>query len=58
MLTKELSNAVTQREAYGLNQPLYLANVAKELFAEARRKGMGRLDFAAIHRFLAECAAE
>lgn len=42
--------------AYELNQPLYLANVSKELFAEARRKGMGRLDFAAIHRFLAERA--
>lgn len=42
--------------AYELSQPLYLANVSKELFAEARRKGMGRLDFAAIHRFLAERA--
>ncbi len=40
--------------AYELNQPLYLANVTKEVFAEARRKGMGRLDFAAIHRFLEE----
>lgn len=44
--------------AYELSQPLYLANVSKVLFAEARRKGMGRLDFAAIHRFLAERAAE
>jgi len=42
--------------AYELNQPLYLANVTKELFAEARRKGMGRLDFAAIHRFLEQQA--
>lgn len=42
--------------AYELNQPLYLANISKELFAEARQKGMGRLDFAAIHRFLAERA--
>ncbi len=40
--------------AYELNQPLYLANVAKELFAEANKKGMGRLDFAAIHKFLEE----
>lgn len=40
--------------AYELNQPLYLANVAKELFAEANKKGLGRLDFAAIHRFLEE----
>lgn len=43
--------------AYEVNQPIYLANVTKELFAEARRKGMGRLDFAAIHRFLAERTA-
>ncbi len=40
--------------AYELNQPLYLANLAKELFAEANHKGMGRLDFAAIHKFLEE----
>ncbi len=38
--------------AYELNHPLYLANLTKEVFGEARRKGMGRLDFAAIHRFL------
>ena len=38
--------------AYEHQQPLYLANVAKELFAAARKQGMGRLDFAAIHRFL------
>lgn len=40
--------------AYELQQPLYLANVAKELFAKANQKGMGRLDFAAIHAYLAE----
>ncbi len=40
--------------AYEMNQPLYLANVAKELFAEANKKGMGRLDFAAIHKYLEE----
>ncbi|MEM6321743.1 MAG: NAD(P)-dependent oxidoreductase [Bacteroidota bacterium] len=38
--------------AYENKQPLYLANVAKELFAEADKAGMGRLDFAAIHRYL------
>lgn len=38
--------------AYELNQPLYLANLTKEIFAEANNKGMGRLDFAAIHRWL------
>ena len=40
--------------AYEMNQPLYLANVAKELFAEANKKGMGRLDFAAIYKYLEE----
>ena len=38
--------------AYAMDQPLYLANLAKELFASAKQKGMGRLDFAAIHKFL------
>ncbi len=40
--------------AYELNQPLYLANLSKEIFAEANSKGMGRLDFAAIHKYLEE----
>jgi len=40
--------------AYELNQPLYLANIAKELFSEANKNGLGRLDFAAIHQFLAK----
>lgn len=38
--------------AYEHDQPLYLANMAKELFAAANNAGMGRLDFAAIHRYL------
>ena len=38
--------------AYELNQPLYLANMAKELYANANNSGMGRLDFAAIHKYL------
>lgn len=38
--------------AYELQQPLYLANLTKELYASAVKEGMGRLDFAAIHRFL------
>ena len=40
--------------AYELNQPLYLANVAKEIFAEANKKGMGRMDFGAVHKYLEE----
>jgi 3-hydroxyisobutyrate dehydrogenase-like beta-hydroxyacid dehydrogenase len=39
--------------AYENDQPLYLANLTKELFADAKQYGMGRLDFAAIHRYLA-----
>lgn len=38
--------------AYEHQQPLYLANLAKELFAAANKQGMTRLDFAAIHRYL------
>jgi len=49
---KDLHLAATT--AYELNQPLYLANLTKELFAEANNKGMGRLDFAAIHKYLEE----
>lgn len=40
--------------AYELGQPLYLANLTKELFADAKKSGYSRLDFAAIHRFLSE----
>ena len=38
--------------AYEHQQPLYLANLAKEIYAGATRKGLGREDFSAIHRFL------
>ena len=38
--------------AYEHDQPLYLANMAKEIFAAANKAGMGRLDFAAVHRYL------
>ncbi|MEM9931734.1 MAG: NAD(P)-dependent oxidoreductase [Bacteroidota bacterium] len=38
--------------AYEEGQPLYLANLTKEVFAAARKAGMGRLDFAAIHQYL------
>jgi len=40
--------------AYENKQPLYLANLTKEIFAEANKQGMGRLDFAAIHKYLEE----
>ncbi|MEM7368853.1 MAG: NAD(P)-dependent oxidoreductase [Bacteroidota bacterium] len=38
--------------AYELQQPLFLANVTKELFAKAIQEGMGREDFAAIHKLI------
>ncbi|MEM1358120.1 MAG: NAD(P)-dependent oxidoreductase, partial [Bacteroidota bacterium] len=38
--------------AYEVGQPLYLANIAKELFAGATQAGLGREDFAAIHAYL------
>lgn len=38
--------------AYEENQPLPMANVAKEIYAQAKKQGLGRLDFAAIHRFM------
>lgn len=38
--------------AYEENQPLPMANAAKELYAQAKKQGLGRLDFAAIHRFM------
>jgi 3-hydroxyisobutyrate dehydrogenase-like beta-hydroxyacid dehydrogenase len=48
---KDLHLAATT--AYELNHPLYVANLTKEFFAAANAKGMGRLDFAAIHKYLA-----
>ena len=38
--------------AYEVNQPLYLNGITEELYAAANRAGMGRLDFAAVHRQL------
>ncbi|MEL6143462.1 MAG: NAD(P)-dependent oxidoreductase [Bacteroidota bacterium] len=38
--------------AYESGQPLYLANLTKEIYAAAKDHGMGRLDFAAIHQYL------
>ncbi len=38
--------------AYEQNQPLYLANLTKEIYAEATKNGMGRLDFSAIYKYL------
>ncbi|MEL6668775.1 MAG: NAD(P)-dependent oxidoreductase [Bacteroidota bacterium] len=40
--------------AYEAGQPLYLANMAKELYASANQAGLGRADFAAIHQYLSQ----
>lgn len=40
--------------AYENDQPLYLANAAKEMFEGAKAKGMGRMDFSAIFKYLEE----
>lgn len=44
---------VTQT-AYEHDQTLFMANIAKEIFMNAKRKGMARLDFAAVHKYLKE----
>jgi len=38
--------------AYELNQPLFLANLTKEIYAGANQNGMGRDDMSAIYKFL------
>ncbi|MEM1321200.1 MAG: NAD(P)-dependent oxidoreductase [Bacteroidota bacterium] len=38
--------------AYEHSTPQYLSGMSKELYANAKQKGMGRLDFSAIYRFL------
>ncbi len=42
--------------AYENKQPLYLSNLAKEIYTEANRSGMSRMDFSAIHKYLEEKA--
>lgn len=38
--------------AYETNQPLPIANLTKELYGQAKKEGMGRLDMSAIYKFL------
>ena len=40
--------------AYENNQPLYLANLAKEVYENAKKSGLGREDFSAVYKFLSE----
>jgi len=43
---------LASQTAYEHQQPLLLANLAKEIYANAVKQGYNRLDFAAIHKFL------
>lgn len=38
--------------AYEQDQPLPMANLAKEIYAKAKQEGFGREDFAAVHKVL------
>lgn len=40
------------RAAYEVGQPLYLANVTKEIFSAAKQAGLGRKDFSAVHSYI------
>ncbi len=40
--------------AYEVNQPLFLSNLSKEIYTEANKAGMGRLDMSAIFKYLEE----
>lgn len=40
------------KTAAGEGQPLFLANLVKELFLAARESGLARDDFSAVHRYL------
>ena len=45
---------LASQTAYEHQQPLLLANLTKEIYANAIQKGYSRLDFAAIHKYLEE----
>ena len=49
-MLKDLNLATTT--AQEIEQPLYMANMAKELYNKANQEGHSRLDFSAIHRYL------
>ncbi len=50
LMQKDLHLAATT--AYELEQPLLMANLAKEIYAKAKQKGLGRKDFGAVHEYL------
>ena len=42
------------KTASGEGQPLFLANLVKELFQAAKEQGLAREDFSAVHQYLRE----
>ena len=48
LMYKDLQLAA--QTAYEYQQPLFMANLAKERYAQAVQKGEGRSDFSAIHK--------
>lgn len=44
--------------AYEHQQPLFLANLAKELYAQAIQAGLGREDFSTVHQWMGGEGAE
>lgn len=45
---------LARQTAYEHQQSLFLAGVTEDIYARAKAAGMGRLDFAAVHRVLAD----
>lgn len=45
---------LASQTAYEHEQPLFLASIAKKLYAKGVKQGLGRLDFSAIHKLLKE----
>lgn len=52
LMHKDLHLAV--QTAYEVDQPVFLASMARELYGQAKQSGRGREDFAGIHGYLAE----
>ncbi len=45
---------LVSKTGYELDQPLFMANLSKDLFALAKQNGLGRKDFSAIYQYFAE----
>ncbi|MEM9934210.1 MAG: NAD(P)-dependent oxidoreductase [Bacteroidota bacterium] len=45
---------LVSKTGYELDQPLFMTNLSKDLFALAKQNGLGRKDFSAIYQYFAE----